>query len=170
MRRLNLFLAFFCFFSPPLWAAENTDYASILKENGYTYCAKVINEVTNWLMGQDASAVGLWKQSDADNRIGGLLASKRYPDGSTVMTVNAMKTASGGCDAFFSWVLPSEMSCPSIREKTFKDWKFYMDLAGVPIYDDPTTSNVQVSLIPSQSGCIVNKTGVLFYEKKDLPK
>lgn len=150
-------------------AADAFDYAQMLRENGNKYCSGAINVVSNWLVDQSAGSLSQWNIGDADNHFGILLASKRYSDGNSFMHLSAMKTPSGGCDVSFSLSLPfSDQSCTALREKSFKAWKFYGEIQGIPVYDDPTTNNVQVALQQSGQGCVTIKMGVLFYDKKDI--
>jgi hypothetical protein len=66
--------------SANVMAVEETDYAKILRGNDFKYCATAVNKAANWLVGQDAGTIGLWKPRDADNHIGVLIASKRFTD------------------------------------------------------------------------------------------
>ena len=166
MKYLKLMVALFV--TSNALAVEETDYARILRGNDFKYCASAVNKASNWLVGQDAGTIGLWKPRDADNHVGVLIASKRFSDTSSLMHLSAMRTAAGGCDLSFSLVYTFNKACSVLRDTTFKEWKFFGDVKGIPVYDDPTTSNVQVVLQPFGIGCVVSKMGVLFYDKDDV--
>ncbi len=147
--------------------AEDTDYAEQLRKNGNTTCLDKINSTINWLIGQDGHVVSQWNVKNPNSHVGVLIGSKQFIDGSVMAHVSASQNKMGGCDVVFTHIIPSEKSCPNLRETTFKDWKFFGDMAGVPIYDDPTSSNISASLLTNKSGCIVTKTGTLFFEKDE---
>jgi len=150
--------------------AEDTDYSAQLREKGNTVCADKINKTVNWLVDQDAHIVSQWNQKNPNSHVGVIIGSKQYSDGNAMIQVSANLTKLGGCDVVFTYIGPSEKSCPSLRETTFKDWKYFTDAGGMPIYDDPTSSNITVSLLSIKSGCVVTKTGILFYDKDEPSK
>jgi hypothetical protein len=53
-----------------------------------------------------------------------------------------------------------------VRETIFDKWKYFADMAGAGVYEDPTTANVNVILSPTKSGCLVVKTGILFFTEQ----
>lgn len=166
---MQMFLVALLFlFSTYTRAADETDYAMTLKAQGYKYCNSAINKAANWLVDQDAGTVAQWKEGDADRHMGVLIATRRYANGNTLLHLSAMRASDGGCDVSFSLVVPVEKSCTGLRETTFRDWKFFGDVQGIPLYDDPTTNSISVALQPIGTMCIVNKMGMLFYGKDEL--
>ena len=147
---------------------DDTDFAKVLREKGHKHCSSSINTAANFLTEKDASTQSLWNQDDANNHMGLFIASKRYSDVNSLLVLSAQRTTLGGCDVSFKLTFGADKSCASVRETTFKDWKFYGEIQGLPIYKDPTTDNIQTVLQPLGSGCIVNKMGVLFFAKGDL--
>jgi len=171
MKSLNLgllgLLATLCL--PTVAIAADDDYSENLRKQGFSYCAPAINKAANWLLDQGAGTLSQWKEGgNADNHVGVLMAHKKYKEGSVFLHLVASKNISGGCDATFSTTYVFEQSCNSIRETTFKAWKYYGDMQGLSIYEDPTTTNVQVTFQSTSSGCVVTKTGVFFYSKDDI--
>jgi hypothetical protein len=149
-------------------AQKATDYTETLRGGGFKYCAPVVQRVATWLVDDNGASIGLWKKADADSRTGLLLLVKQYRDGVALATVTGIKIGDGGCDVHFTHTLPMAGSCASVRESTFKDWKYFGDAGSQPFYEDPTSSNVQVTLVTTTSGCLVQKSGVLFYSKGDI--
>lgn len=166
MKKLSSVLCIvMCF---PVLGAEDTDYARTLKDQGYKYCASAINNAADFLTEKDAGIQSLWNQDDANNHMGLFIASKRYRDANSILVLSGQRTTLGGCDVSFTLTIGTDKSCTSVRETSFKVWKFHGEIQGLPIYNDPTTNNVQVLLQPLGSGCIINKIGILFFEKSDL--
>ncbi len=168
MKSVNLgLLVALCF--PTIANAAEDDYSELLRKQGFSYCAPAINKVANWLIDQDAGTLSQWKEGgNADNHVGILMANKRYKDVNVFLHLGASKNNSGGCDLTFSTTYIFEQSCSSIRETTFKGWKYYGEMQGLAIYEDPTTTNVQVTFQSTGSGCVVMKTGAFFYNKDDI--
>ena len=156
-----------CF--PTIANAADDDYSELLRKQGFSYCTPAINKVANWLVDQGAGTLSQWKEGgNADNHVGILMANKRYKEGNAFLHLAASKNNSGGCDITFSTTFILEQSCSSIRETTFKTWKYYGEMQGLPIYEDPTTPNVQVNFQQTGSSCVVMKTGVFFYDKDEV--
>lgn len=166
---MRLFIALLCSaFAVPTFAADEVDYADVLRKNGHTYCASGINRVANWLLDQDGATLALWNSANPDGHAGTVIGTKRYSDGNNVVHLTGTPVKDGGCDVAFTVVLPAAESCSNLRETAFKDWKYFTDLQGLPVYDDPTVSTVSVILQSVGSGCAITKMGVFFFSKDDL--
>lgn len=108
--------------------------------------------------------------------------SKSKPDDSPLYTVisepsetahaigayTVVKTGAGACDGTFTWVAPiTNRSCAAIRDEELKEWKFYSDLGGAAVYEDPTMSSSTVILSPiGTTGCLMVKTFAAYSLKK----
>jgi hypothetical protein len=55
-------------------------------------------------------------------------------------------------------------TCAKLRDTTFKEWKYYSDLGTNPMYEDPTSDSVVVTLANTADGCLIIKTGLLFLQ------
>ena len=152
----------------PALSADDTDYTATFREKGYKYCAAAMNRISNWLIDQDGQVLNQWNIASPDEHMGNMLGSKLFSSGNSIMNLNGVKTVDGGCDLAFTLVLPVEKSCASLRESAFKDWKYYVDIQGVPIYEDPTSGNVSAILQTVGSGCVITKVGVFFFSKDAL--
>lgn len=148
--------------------ADETDYAKNLRDKGFQYCAGPVNTLTNWLVGEDAATLSLWNDVAADKHVGVLIASVRDSAATRFLHLTATRTSQDGCDISFSLQANTESSCASVRETVFKGWKFYGDVGGVTVYDDPSTPNVQVVLRQTWGVCQVTKFGLAFWGKDEV--
>jgi hypothetical protein len=149
-------------------SADEKDYTAMLRDKGFKYCAASLNNVANWLIDHDGMVISQWNEVNAEGHVGTMIGSKRYSDGNAIMYLNGIKTSNEGCDITFTQVIPTDSSCTDLREKAFKEWKYFHDLMGIPVYEDPTSANVSMMLQPIGTGCVITKTGVLFLDKADL--
>jgi len=107
--------------------------------------------------------LGVWSQTKPNGEMATIMTSEGYSDGQSIATITAVKTASG-CNVSLTqaFVVPSQ-TCPTVRDETFKEWKFYSDLNGATLYEDPTTPNGNVALTPiGKTGCMIVKSLVAF--------
>ena len=155
-----------CLLCPVASSAQDVRAAQDLKEKGFTTCAESLNTVTRFLYEKESFAYLVrWNEEDSDRHTALTLTSKPYSDGTGFAAITNTQTTSGTCDATFTQVFVVEQSCTSIRETTFQDWKYYGELGGVgiPMYQDPTTTNVVVVLAPFKTtSCLILKSGILF--------
>jgi hypothetical protein len=149
-------------------AQGSRDYADLLRKNGFAHCAPVVNRLANWLAEGEGEALSIWKREGADHHMGFMLLARKYVDGTVTMTISASRAPDGGCDLSFTQVVPMAESCAAVRDKTLPNWKYYSDMVGAGIYEDPTSDTVHALLVPSGSGCIVKKSGMLFYAAQDV--
>ena len=131
-----------------------------LEEKGFVSCAKSASSVLEFLYEKNSFAfLNTWNQADPDKHA----AAMRTTDGHTFASVITTPNAAGTCDAAFSQIFPASEPCPKILETTFKAWKRYGELAGIPVYVDPTTPSVTVILVQtSGTSCLIMKSGMLF--------
>lgn len=153
----------------------DADYASIaqLKEKGFTKCAGSQAATTKFLYPEeDYAYLNVWNAGHPDTHMATTVTSKKFTDGSGVALITTTPTASGECDSSLVQVFYSAESCTKLRETIFKKWKFFNDLGGTPVYDDPTTDNISVVLAPNGDGCLVVKYAALFFpaETKGIRK
>lgn len=147
-------------------AEDEKHYRAIdaLLSLGFKTCANNASAVTKFLYDEDDFAyLNTWNQTDADKHTALTLTTKTYSDGASFATVATTPTPDGACDASFSQIFVLSESCAKLRDTTFKEWKFYGDLGGTPLYEDPTSDSVVVGLATIQSNCLVIKTGVFFF-------
>ena len=168
MKKLALLLA--ALVAPLPAAAQQLPPASAAVkqgvQNGFTSCAAPLDTAVQVVHGQDQAYafVGTWSQRNPDAEAYNALTSQRYPDGHGLASLTGVKAASGKCNVVFTQALVvPEKTCEALRKEAFAEWKFYVNLGGVNTYEDPTSSDVSVTLLPvSKTGCLVFKQGVLY--------
>ena len=161
-----IFLFIFMVGVSTAYGEEEADYRSItqLKTKGFTTCAGSQSTVTKWLYDKDDFAFfGLCNISKPDVHTATTLAAKRFSDTTSVSVISTSPTVNGACDSNFVHIIIAAESCPKLRDTTFKDWKFFTDLGGTPVYSDPTSESVSVILVQNGEGCLIVKQGSLFF-------
>jgi len=146
--------------------AQEKDYRAVeaLKSLGVRSCVSAISSMTKFMYDKDDFAyLNTWHKESADKHMSLTLTAKPYLDGTSVAAIAASPTPAGTCDTNFVQFFVVNESCPKMRDTTLKDWKYYADLGGTPMYEDPTSESVVVALASVQSGCLIVKTGMLFF-------
>lgn len=154
-----------CLSLVPAYAQEK-DYRSVeaLKSLGVRSCANTISAMTKFMYDKDDFAyLNIWNKDATDKHMSSTLTSKPYAEGTSIATLAVASTSAGSCDANFVQLFVVKESCPKLRDTTFKDWKYYAELGETPMYEDPTSPSVVVALASFQGGCLIVKTGVLFF-------
>jgi hypothetical protein len=142
-----------------------------LKSKGFKACADTATSVMKFLHKTDDFAyLNTWNVKEADTHAASVFTVKPYSDGNSYASMTAQVRADGGCDAAFTQIFYFAETCPKLRDTTFKDWKFYMDLGGVPVYEDPTSTTVVIALAPAGNGCLVLKNGTFYFAAKEKAK
>ncbi|SRR5258708_1226376 len=143
--------------------AQDTRAVEMLKQKGFVKCADRLARVTEFLHGKSTYAfLNVWNSAAPDTHAAATTTGRNYADGPGYAFITSVPVASG-CDATFTQIFLADDTCTKVRETVFEKWKFFSDLAGGAVYEDPTTSNVNVILSPVKSGCLVVKTGILFF-------
>lgn len=145
---------------------EDAEYASVaqLKAKGFVKCSGSQSTVTKFVYAKENfEYLNLWNANHPDTHMATTVTSRKFSDGSGVAVITTTPTASGECDSNLVQIFYSAESCSQLRETTFKEWKFFNDLGGTPVYDDPTAENVSVVLAPNNNGCLVVKYAALFF-------
>ena len=144
-----------------------TQSALQLKENGFKVCAHAVDDIANFVFRSDFAYLNLWNQNKVDKHAVLVTGAKSYSVGKGVLTITAIESQVGTCDASFTLVMPFAEDCTQVRETRLKDWKFYSDkLDGVAVYEDPSTPTVNLALEPFQGGCLAIKTGLFFLPRE----
>jgi len=147
-------------------ASATPDYRAIdgLKGRGFKKCASDASRLMKFVYDADDFAyLNFWNKSSPDGHSALTVTAKPYSDGPSVTAMTTSPTSDGACDATLVQMFLVADSCPKLRETTFKDWKYYTSLGDAPLYEDPTTPAVVVAMVPSQSSCLIVKTGILFF-------
>lgn len=145
---------------------EDEDYGSIaqLKAKGFMACSGSQSTATKFLYNKDDYAyLNVWNAKDPNAHLASTVTSKKFSDGAGVAVITTTPTVNGACDSNLVQIFSSTETCSKLRETIFKEWKFFNDLGGTPVYDDPTSGNVSVVLAPNDSGCLVVKYASLFF-------
>lgn len=146
---------------------QDKDYRAVeaLKKLGVRSCAGAVQTVTKFMYDEDDFAyLNTWNQDQTDRHTTLTVASKNYTDGSSVASIAVSPTTSGTCDANFTQLTMVKETCAKLRDTTFKEWKYYSDLGTNPMYEDPTSDSVVVTLASTADGCLIIKTGLLFLQ------
>ncbi len=146
------------------------DYRAIeaLKGKGFTTCAGNASNVLKFLHKNDDFAyLNTWNVKGADTHAATVFTVKPYSDGHSYASLTTTLRPDGGCDAAFTQIFFFTETCPKLRDTTFKDWKFYMDLGGVPVYEDPISTTVVIALAPAGTGCLVLKNGTFYFNPNE---
>lgn len=137
-------------------------------DQGFKACAPMLDQLVKFMHEDDEaySHVGSWAPTDTDDTLFTALTGSPIPESTAISSFSAVKNKAGRCDATLTHVAPVlDVSCATVREQVLKDWKFYSDLAGAAIYDDPTLEGSSVILSPmGKAGCLIVKTVVLYGE------
>lgn len=146
-------------------AAQEKDNQAVeaAKQLGFRTCAKTVSILTDFIYGKDSfSYVNTYNTKEIDRHALLMLTSKPYSDGTSVAAVTTSPTPAGTCDGTFVQIFMIAESCPKLRDTTFQQWKYYMDLGGVALYEDPSSDSLVVALASVPSGCLIVKTGMIF--------
>jgi hypothetical protein len=146
-------------------AAQEKDNQAVeaAKQLGFRTRAKTVSVLTDFIYGKDSfSYVNTYNTKEIDRHALLMLTSKPYSDGTSVAAVTTSPTPAGTCDGTFVQVFMIAESCPKLRDTTFQQWKYYMDLGGVALYEDPSSDSLVVALASVPSGCLIVKTGMIF--------
>lgn len=142
-----------------------------LKSLGVRNCLGAVTNMTKWLYDTDDFAyLNTWHKDAADKHMSLTMTSKAYSDGTSIAAIAVAPTPAGTCDTTFSQLFVVKESCAKTRDTTFKEWKYYADLSGTPMYEDPTSESVVVALASVPNGCLIVKTGMLFFPAADKAK
>lgn len=147
-------------------SAQEKDYRSVeaLKSLGVKKCASAISTMTKFIYDKDDFAyLNTWHKAGPDKHMSLTTTAKPFSDGTSIAAIAASPTSDGACDTNFVQIFVINESCPKLRDTTFKEWKYYADLGGTPTYEDPTSESVVASLASFQGGCLVVKTGMIFF-------
>jgi hypothetical protein len=146
---------------------QDKDYRSVeaLKKLGVSTCAGAVSTITKFMYDEDDFAyLNTWNEDKTDRHTTLTVASKNYSDGSSVASIAVSPTTAGTCDANFTQLTMVKETCAKLRDTTFKEWKYYSDLGTNPMYEDPTSDSVVVTLANTADGCLIIKTGLLFLQ------
>lgn len=132
------------------------------KANGFNTCHGMVEGVAEFVINEnDHGSLSTWNSSDADNRLFNSLISVKYSDGNSVAVANVTHGKTGSCDGTYTTVFYLDKSCSASRETTFKDWKYYGELAGLVVLENQTGS-LNKMLLPGGNGCVAITTEVVY--------
>lgn len=151
------------------WAAEGTKQSAVNKVSdklGFQRCSSALNSVVNFVHDDnDYTYLNTWGVASPNDSLFNSLTVRRYGDSYSVSSISVTPSTAGKCDSSLTQVLVfGDTSCPTLREKTFKNWKFYSEMAGIGVYEDPTSNSSVVMLIPNGVGCLVVKNLVAYFK------
>lgn len=147
-------------------AADAPEYRAIaqLRANGFKRCASTLNALTKDLYTSDTFTYrAFWSSTDADTSTAAILAAQRGSDFVSYSYIASTPAAGPhpACDQSFTQVFVIQQSCDSVGD-SFKDWEFDSPLGPVVTYLHPRAPGLKAALIPTQSGCVLVKTGATY--------
>jgi hypothetical protein len=166
MRALICFLAACATASPAYAAPPKVRALADIHKAGFKDCIEPMARFVTFVHDDDDAYayLGVWSQEKPNTEMATVLTSEGYTDGHSLATITAVKTANGACNVTLTqaFVTP-EQTCPRVRDESFKEWKFYSELNGATLYEDPTTPNGNVAMTPvGKTGCLIVKNLVAF--------
>ena len=142
-----------------------------LKSLGVRQCLEAMNAVAEYVHEtSEVAYINVWNKLAPDKHMTTTILSKSFADGTGLMTTAVSPTPAGNCDAHVVQIFPVTDSCAKVRETSFKEWKYFTDLGTTPSYDDPTSDSVTAVFLSIQGGgCLIVKTGLLFFPGPTAP-
>ena len=132
-------------------------------QQGFRDCAPDLDAAVKFVHEDDAaySQLGTWSK---DHPNGEVFNSLTAAPGTGVASFTGVKTAAGTCNTLITQVVPAPTrSCQEVQKTAFKDWKYFSDLGGAPVFEDPTSGNVNVVFVPlGRKSCLIVKQVVFF--------
>ncbi len=136
-----------------------------LRDAGFKDCAPQLDAMVRIVHEDDAAYahLGAWSKERPNDEAVNVVTAEQLPGATSVTSFTGVKSASGKCDMAFTQVMAApDVSCERLAKDLFKDWKFYGELAGSPVFEDPTTPSVSVILIAmTATSCIIFKQATL---------
>jgi hypothetical protein len=129
-------------------------------DKGFHDCARALDRLVKFIHQDDSKYAnfGQWSENNTNERIFSTVTSEPNSEGSGITSFTAQKNTSGKCDVSVSQIIYTEDSCIKVRDEDFKDWKYYGDLGGSAILEDPTSTNDNVILTSLQGNkCLIVK-------------
>ena len=170
MQKRSVWLLFWVYLIAliPTTQAQEKGYAPLtqaLVSKGFKKCAQDLDRVVKWVHKDDRNAyVTVWSRTQPDQRTAFATTSHGYADGSSMVTTfTASPDAADKCSISSAQVFTSADSCASLRETTFKEWKYLLDMGTTTAYERPLEQEVTVFLTPTRSGgCIAVKQAIFY--------
>ncbi len=144
--------------SPVSLSPGSLDVAAKLKAVGAGTCAAQLDLAAAGTMGNVAASnfVSNWAKTAIDRRMTSVSLGQKYPAGSPVpyaaTTVVAAPNPAGACDAVAVQVVPSPMSCETVRASLAASSKLLGDLAGVQVMQN---DGGETMLVPTSTNACV---------------
>lgn len=138
--------------SPPL-----SRLAQGLFDKGHKACSKDLDTMVKWVH-EDDTRYGLhsiWSADNSDKRTALGVTSESFGDGSMVSTFTSTLDATGKCSTVAVSVLQFPRSCTSVREGTFKSWKFVGEVGSTSLFEQSEEGVLAVYLTATPGGCQV---------------
>lgn len=130
-------------------------------EAGFKDCARALERFITFVHEDedDYGFLSTWSTKRPNDEMMTAMTAQAFTDGHGVTTFAAVKTAPGACDVTLTQTITlPELPCEKVRTDAFKDWKLYTELSGLPVLEDPTDTNTNVTLAPlGQTGCVIVK-------------
>ena len=128
-------------------------------DHGFVTCAPALDQMVKFVNenDDDYAYLGVWSVKDPDKSAFDTVTSTKDVSGNVITTFSAVPNRAGSCDVTFTMIVNSiERTCAQLRDTTFKDWKFYDDMAGPAVYEISNDIGEDVILSPIPSGgCLI---------------
>lgn len=138
-----------------------------LKKAGANSCIKATAEVLNYLVHNGPyNYINTLNEKNPDQHSKMTLIIRPYEDGSAFALLTSSETK-GGCDITFMKTYYSDDPCTQLRETAFKDWTYDQQLGTTSTYHDPASSDITVTLTAQGNGCMMSKSGMMFFPSEN---
>jgi hypothetical protein len=136
-----------------------------LYDAGFKDCAPQLDATVRIVHEDDAAYahLGAWSKERPNDEAVNVVTAETLPGATSVTSFTGVKSASGKCGMGFTQVMAvPDSSCERLAKDLFRNWKFYGDLGGSPVFEDPTTPSVSVVLIAmTPTSCVIFKQATL---------
>lgn len=139
------------------------------EENGIRQCRKMIDIVSDfWFKDSDHTALTSWNLKNPNEHTYYAQAVSERGNDKVVLTISFAPTGKhpDSCDAHYTAILNTTDSCLVFSNRVYKDWKFTMDMQGIPLFSN-AKETISANLIDlPQGGCTVVQSEILYYHPK----
>jgi hypothetical protein len=129
-------------------------------DHGFHDCARALDKIVRFVETEETAYahMGLWAKDRPNDSTFTTVTSLGGGDGGGVNVFSATKNTNGTCDVVAVQNIFSTDPCGKLKDATFKEWKYFGDLRGSQILEDPTTPNADVVLTNEPgNACLVTK-------------
>jgi hypothetical protein len=133
------------------------------KKNGFVTCGAQLDKVAQHLLSENEhGALSTWNKITPDKRMFNSQIVANYSDGHSAAVISTAQSPAGGCDSSYTTVFHWEQSCSSMRETTFKDWKYFGEVGSLSVLENESGAINKILMPAGKNGCVTISTEVLY--------